>query len=154
MRRRSTGYLLLTLLLICFIWGQSMLPRDVSAQESGHFMRFFKPIFDPDGSIPDDAFHHGLRKAAHFAEYAALSFCLFGTLRTPDRRKWIARLSAAFLAAAAVAAVDETIQLFSDGRGAKLQDVLLDCGGALCGLVPALLVQTLILKKRRSRGSE
>ena len=34
-----------------------------------------------------------------------------------------------------VACADETIQLCSDGRAARLADVVLDCAGALVGLV-------------------
>ena len=61
------------------------------------------------------------------------------------------RGSYAFLLALAAAVVDESIQLVADGRGAQVQDILLDAAGSLTGLLAAWLLATLLrlIHKRR-----
>ena len=144
MSRRAVLFAILTGLLICFIWGQSMLPRDISAGESSLLMDWLKPLLDPQGRVDDDLFHHDLRKCAHFTEYAALGFSMAGLLLHLPKRKRMPLWGLPAVLCVAVAAVDETIQLFSDGRGPKVLDVLLDSAGALCGIGVYLLLRALI----------
>ena len=153
MKRLAILFGLLTLALLCFIWGQSTLPREISASESGRLLAWLKPLLDPNDRISDEDFHHYLRKAAHFTEYAALGFCISGFLfNLPHKRerRW------PFLAAAAcvlAASVDETIQIFAADRGPMLTDVLLDGCGALFGLaVFLLLLKMLHARKKRTAG--
>ena len=145
----------LTLLLICFIWGQSMLPKSLSAGESSYLMRILKPLLDPNARIDDAVFHHWLRKAAHFSEYAALGFCVSGFLWSLQWKKRISRVPTAILAPFLIASIDECIQLFSAGRGAQIRDVLLDTFGALFGLTVYLILRQIInaWKEKNSRGS-
>ena len=60
------------------------------------------------------------------------------------------RGSYAFLLALATAVVDESIQLVADGRGAQVQDILLDATGSLTGLLTVWLLAAL-LRLARSR---
>ena len=145
-RRQAVVFLILTVLLLGFIWGQSLLPREASAGESGHVMSFLKPILDPKGRIDDDAFHHYLRKAAHFAEYAALGFCVGGFVFALRWRRPALRIPASVGACAAAASVDECIQLFVPGRGGHVRDVLLDVCGAVFGAAVLALLAWLFRK--------
>lgn len=150
MRRIRAGTLLfaaLSLLLLCFIWGQSLLPRSQSAAESRFLMDVIKPLLDPGNRIPEELFHHYLRKAAHFAEYAALGFCLCGFFCSLRRG---AAVLPAIGASVFAAAADEGIQLFSEGRGAQISDVALDSCGALFGLAVFLLLTRLLHRSRKT----
>lgn len=139
MKRRAIVFGILTALLLCFIWGQSLLPRDVSTGESGRVMHWLKPLLDPGGRIDDDVFHHWLRKAAHFSEYAALGLCLCGFLHNLPWKRETLRIPCSLMLCIVFAAVDEWIQLFSDGRSANVWDVLLDSAGAAVGIAIVLL---------------
>ncbi len=131
---------ILSLLLLCFMWGQSMMPRDVSASESRALMEFIKPIFDPSDQLEEEVFHHFLRKTGHFCEYTAFAFCMSGFFRNLKGKRKLHFSVCAFLSSVAAAAVDETIQIFSLDRGPQFSDVLLDSCGALCGLLIFLLL--------------
>ena len=156
MKRRLPAVIfgVFTLLILCFIWGQSMMPRDVSAGESESLMQLLKPIFDPAGKIEDGIFHHYLRKAAHFCEYAAFGFCVSGFFGNLNLKRNARRTVYAFLSSAAVAAVDESLQIFSPDRGPQFRDVLLDCCGALFGILVFLLFfHVLFLIRKRAKTS-
>ena len=152
MKRRGTVvFAILTALLLCFIWGQSMLPRDRSAGESRLVMRYIKPLLDPKDRIDSDLFHHLLRKTAHFTEYAALGLSVSG-LRFSLRWKKIGKCALAALAFCVLAAaMDETIQLFAADRGPQLRDVLLDTCGALFGIAAYVLP---IIFRRQATGTK
>ncbi len=141
-------FALCTLLLLTFIWGQSALPRSASLQESSALTSLLKPLLDPHNRIPYAVFHRGVRKAAHFTEFAALGFCVTGLLSARCRSGKLPPTVLSLLFCLLVAAADETIQVFSEGRGAMLRDVLLDFSGALCGFAVMLLLQQMIRKKQ------
>jgi VanZ family protein len=76
------------------------------------------------------AIHGGVRKGAHFAEYAVLSVLLRRALSRDA--PWTVRTAVAAVALAAVwAALDELHQVFVPGRGAAVGDVVLDTAGAI-----------------------
>ncbi len=147
-RTKRILFMALTGLLICFIWGQSMLPQKTSAAESSRLMNLIKPLLDPGDRIDGETFHHYIRKAAHFSEYAALGFCMSGFFRNLVWKRKPLHIPAAVAGCAFVAAVDESIQLFTDGRGARVSDVLLDISGAVFGL--AVLSLLIILFHKRN----
>ena len=148
MKKAAIVFAVLTVLLIAFIWGQSMLPRDVSSGESGWLMGLLKPLLDPKGRIDEDVFDHYLRKTAHFTEFAALGFCMSGFLMNLQWKKRGLRIPAAALSCVLVAAVDETIQRFSVDRGPHLRDVLLDSCGAIFGIIVFLLIWSIVRKRK------
>ena len=140
MKRRAIIFGVLTALLLCFIWGQSVLPHDLSAGESSRLMAILKPLLDPRGRIDDGVFHHYLRKTAHFSEYAALGFCMSGFLGNLTWSKRGLRVPVTVAACVLAAMIDECIQLFSFERGPQVTDVLLDSVGALFGIAVYLLI--------------
>lgn len=82
-----------------------------------------------------------VRDAAHFGIYALFSFLLYFAISSTP---WFAgknfrSAGLSFVACAAFAFSDEFHQIFVDGRGAQLSDVMLDTKGALLGVFIALI---------------
>ena len=144
--RKASLRLFLRLALVatlCFIWGNSLLPREESAEISGGLASWLMSLGIP---IEDDGL---LRKLAHFAEFGLLGTELTLLLRLRGM-KGAQNIFFAALAAFLVAAADETIQIFS-GRGALVSDVLLDFIGGVTGILLCNLLMQGILKGHRSR---
>ena len=145
---RKIIFAILALLLVCFIFSNSLRPRGESDDQSRAVMQLIKPILDPHDRISDAVFHHYLRKTAHFTEFAALGFLLVGfvdcfTWKSKKKQWHLLPLLLSLL----VAVTDETIQIFSPLRGPGVSDVLLDfCGAAFGAACMAALL--LILRKK------
>lgn len=139
-------FLGLSLVLIAFIWSNSLTSREESAAGSSIIASFLKPILDPSNRLDEDTFRSLVRKLAHFAEFCALGLSVGGfsvQLGKVCRRKYLA-LPALITLLTAVA--DEYIQLFS-GRGSQVSDVVLDFAGALFGLGLVALICAIMRKK-------
>lgn len=80
-----------------------------------------------------DISSHFIRKAAHFSEFAALSFLLSNAVFATFNTKKATLI--AFPLACLYAVTDELHQLFSDGRACSVKDMLIDSSGALLGTV-------------------
>lgn len=133
----------LTVLWVCFIWGNSLQPAEVSGAASGSVTTFFTQWFP---WLTD----HIIRKTAHFTEYAVLGALLSTVLFSlPGGAR--RHVPLVLLLGLAVPLADETIQLFVPGRSGMLTDVLLDCSGVLFGLAACSL---LLLLVRRSRAKK
>lgn len=76
---------------------------------------------------------HFIRKAAHFSEFAALSFLLSNAVFATFNTKKASLI--AFPLACLYAVTDELHQLFSDGRACSVKDMLIDSSGAFLGAV-------------------
>ena len=140
-----SGFIILSLL--CFIWGNSLLPGEDSGELSGFVGQLLQKLF-PFLDLESGTGMHLLRKAAHFTEFAALGFSFawfYGMLS--KKRLW--SLALPLISGASAAAIDETIQLFSPDRGPSIKDVGIDT----CGVIAGILVLTLlhwVLKRIKS----
>ncbi len=118
-------------LLICnliFIWGNSLLPGEISGAFSDWVKGILVKLFSGG---PATASGGGLlRKLAHFTEFAALGMCLAWLHGMLQRGKL-----QPFFWGAAAAAVDETIQRFVPDRGPSIKDVCIDSAGVLTGII-------------------
>lgn len=136
------------LLTLCFIWGNSMLPKQESAEVSGSLYETVKPTLDK--TFGEGKITHGIfRKMAHATEFMILSLelnLLFLTI------KGISLFNPVFALAssAGVAAIDETIQIFSN-RGPAVTDVLIDCGGAAFPAAAFFIIYAVILFVKRKK---
>ena len=131
-RTKTRMRLCVSLILCClvFIWGNSLLPGEISGAISDFFKRILQSLFEQGESGSSGMLGFLVRKMAHFTEFAALGLCLcwlFGMLKK-------GRL-APFLCGAAAACVDETIQIFVPGRGPSVRDVCIDSCGVLLGVI-------------------
>ena len=131
MKRTDKRLRMCVTLLICnliFIWGNSLLPGEVSGAFSDWVKSILAQLF---AGAPGGPSGGGLlRKIAHFTEFAALGMCLawlHGMLQKGKVRP--------FFWGVLAAAVDETIQRFVPDRGPSIRDVYIDSAGVLTGII-------------------
>lgn len=134
---------ILLVLAVAFIWGNSLKEGSESLKDSGAVKGFINRIFAALG-IHAEVGEVLIRKAGHFIEYFALGLIAFFAAWQNNIPKK-PYLSAAFCVA--VAAADETIQHFVPERNGNALDVLLDSFGAICAISAVVLI--LFIKKRK-----
>ena len=132
MIRTSKRLCLCTALLVCnlaFIWGNSLLPGEISGKLSQWVKHILEMLFAASGE-EDPSGGFLLRKLAHFTEFAALGILL----------SWLCGMlgkkgSLPFFLGASAACIDETIQMFVPDRGPAIRDVCIDSCGVLTGMM-------------------
>lgn len=144
---RPQFHILLTILMMAFIFLQSALPGHVSGAESNLIVRVLSGLLDAEpGQVG-----FVVRKGAHFAEYLVLGMCLLVNVwdcRENLRRKPGLDAGLAWALGALYAMTDEFHQLFVPGRSGELRDVCIDAAGVLCGVV------VMRLMRRRKGGMD
>ena len=129
-------------LTLVFIWGNSMLGREQSADVSNGLLEFIRPALESLGLNCET--DHWLRKLAHFCEFALLGAELSALWALKTKRSmW--DLSRSALYCLGVAVMDETIQYFS-GRYPHILDVMLDFSGSICGIAVFYAVFAAVVK--------
>ncbi len=118
----------LIVLTLCFIWGNSLQSREVSSGASNRLLDLVNRFLSILGFELKNDFL--LRKLAHFCEFALLAVEIFLLLLIRKGRG----AGRAALICLAVAFVDEGIQHFS-GRACRLSDVMIDFSGAVSGVI-------------------
>lgn len=138
--------LCVSLFIIAFIFANSALPAEESAEESGGLLAFINGIFVFLG-VDFELSHNMLRKIAHFVEFFAVGAAFMWTTATftKDIRAHIVK---PLFASLLVAVIDETIQIFPPGRSSQASDVVLDFSGAFCAIMLMWLIISKINKKR------
>ena len=135
-------------LILCFIWGNSLLPGEISGSISDWVKDLLSALFP--GEVPGVTTGGGLlRKIAHFTEFVALGASLTWRFGMLEKRKTNA-LALGTLAAC----VDETIQLFVPDRGPAIRDVMIDACGVAAGMGLILLVHKFTTKHKQSKENE
>ena len=145
---RAIGLALLTVLLIVFIWGNSCLSREDSGAQSGRITQFLRSVLDPREQIPEENFHHFVRKTAHFLEFSVLGFLVARFCAVVGSMINKRLVSLPILMVLLVAVLDEYIQFFAD-RGSAVTDVMLDFMGGLTGLGVGLFCTILINGRKK-----
>ena len=135
---------------IVFIWGNSLLPGEISGALSHWLKDLLSNLLhmNPPG---DDGGHGLLRKAAHFTEFATLGICLSYLVRMIRERPW-EHLAMPFIGGALVACMDEFIQCFVPDRGPGILDVMIDSAGVLTGI--GLFCLVYFMKNRGKLSAE
>ena len=136
----------LLVLNLILIWGNSLLPGEISGAISDAVKTLLMPIvelFFP-GSGSAEGGGGLLRKVAHFTEFTCLGLCLSWLVAMLQKHKALPLLFG-FL----TACVDETIQSFVPGRNPSPVDVAIDTSGVLAGMI-LLLAGYYIYKKRKT----
>ena len=132
--------------ILCFIWGNSLLPGKDSGELSGFVGTLLQKLL-PFLDLQSEQGMHLLRKAAHFSEFAALGFSfawLYGMLC--KKRSWALVLP--LLSGATAAAIDETVQLFSPDRGPSIKDVGIDTCGVIAGIAVLTVLHWFVTRKK------
>ena len=141
---------ILTAAAIVFAFVHSAMPADLSSKESeGAFaviyqiLRFF--------GAGEELTEHIVRKLAHFSEYTAIGMLLTSCAYSFDRFKPYRYLAYVFFAGLGTAFIDETIQLFSDGRAGLVTDMWIDFSGVVLGTAVMLLFYFVYQRIRRKK---
>lgn len=149
LKKKRTLLVLLIVLTVAFIWGNSLMPSAVSHKISGFVMKLIG-LERETGGIGEKV----VRKMGHFVEFFAL-----GAELTLFLRLWEAsRLWRSIILACCTMffpIIDETLQGFSD-RHSLIRDVWIDMSGFVlgCAMMLALLALFRRLRERVLRRKE
>ena len=128
-RREKTAEIILASLVfltLAFIYTNSVMPPDASAESSGRVASLIRALL-PEGNPLGDFLVTNIRKLAHFFEYAVLGgFLSVYVAIFSLKLKMTVPVSIIFGFTAAF--IDETVQIFS-GRGPMIADVWIDLFG-------------------------
>lgn len=165
---KSAIHIMITILVMVFIFVQSAMPGEVSGAESGIVVRFLSWIAGSLGisNINTDAFSFFIRKVAHFTEYMILGCCLYINLRDRAARKTAGnsrhpadvatfRLCVyAWVFGALYAATDEFHQRFVPERSGEIRDVCIDAAGVAAGVLITWLIMRYKDQSDRDRSAD
>ena len=137
-------------LIVCFIWGNSVLSSQLSSSISIAVGEFFASIFGTGDGVTTVGCL-SVRKMAHFTEFAALGVVASLLFKLFLKNKNVYMLILA-LCGVFVALMDETIQIFSN-RGSSVRDVWIDVFGYVvgCMIVAAICFARARLKKKNAQ---
>ena len=130
------------LMLLTFIWGNSLMPGWISQSISDWLAGLLLGTKPVGGEMA--AGSGVLRKLAHFTEFTALGMSLTWLHGMLEKGK-IRPVFWGVLAAVA----DETIQCFVPERGPGIRDVCIDSAGVLTGIILLWLGYACVEKKSR-----
>lgn len=137
---------ILIFLYIGFIWSNSLQPSTDSGSLSKNITQMILDVLSYiNVSFDFDAFHHFIRKLAHFSEYAILGNLVMLALHSKPLLKTIQLNYVLFLILPA--SIDESIQHFIPGRYGAITDVLIDMSGFLFGSLLVYVIVKLINSK-------
>ena len=140
-------YCLYLILLLCFIFSNSMASKEESAEISSGILTNINDFFDSVG-LPFEFEHDFVRKMAHVIEFMTLGISLFGFLALNETVKIKNCVYCAFFSCL-VAMTDETIQFFYE-RGSMVIDVWLDLVSAALGILAAYSIYYIHSQKRKA----
>ena len=133
------------ILMLIFIWGNSLMPAKISSAISSFITKL----------IGGKAAESHVRKVGHFTEFFLLGAGLgaFFTLKGTKKKDKTLYLC---LLALFVPLMDESIQMFND-RGPQVKDIWIDIAGYACGCLLMLTLIALInyfaaLRKRKHKN--
>lgn len=129
---RKMMYLSLTILTVVFIFFNSFQNGEQSKNISSTVLFFINDFFEKI-NLNLQIEGNFLRKLAHFIEFFALGLFLMFTFEAFTKKTYNIISWALFLSLL-IPVIDETIQIFSNGRASQVTDVILDFFGMFCGL--------------------
>lgn len=147
-RKKRILPLIITVLIMIFIFLQSALPADLSKEESNLIVQALIEFLQIDAELLSFV----VRKCAHFTEYLLLGVSLYATVREydPVRLEHSEQLRRTALISWGIGALyaftDEVHQAFVPGRSCEIRDMLIDS----CGVAAGVLIMAAI----RSRYSK
>lgn len=146
--RFTVTIFLLTGIMVLFAWVHSVFPAKVSSWESLGILQICYRFFKLFGLSFQEA-HTLLRKLAHFSEYAAIGGLLLSCGYCFDRFKPRRFTVPVLFGGLMTALIDETIQLFVEGRVGLVTDIWIDFGGVVFGTAVMLGVYRLHNRRKK-----
>lgn len=151
-------FILASIGVICWIFSNSLANADKSTQQSSEVKQVVDGTLSAVSGKKVDVPMLVIRKLAHFTEYFILGICLYLAFYFFRTKNIFILIPCAV--GIIIPIIDENIQLSSDGRHFAVTDMLIDMGGAACGIALALGVCALVryiyyrVKKNPSPPSE
>ena len=136
MKRRIRFVTALIVVNIAFIWGNSLLPGEISGALSDWLASLLG-----GGQTPSEGTGL-LRKLAHFSEFGCLGF-LLSYLAWLKGERGHHLISLALLGGLLTACADESIQMLTPDRGPSLVDVWIDTCGVATGVAALFVINKL-----------
>lgn len=133
-----------------FIFHNSLAPADESSRQSGGVLQMILQVVQWVGMDGGWITEHLVRKTAHFAEYTVFGILLGITLRQYPAAKIMRRILGCWIGIM-MPLVDETLQLFTEGRSGQISDVWLDAAGVFTGFLLIGGADWLFQRKGRRR---
>lgn len=139
-------WITITIVFTLFIWMQSILPGEISSEQSNFITQGLGRLFACIHiHIEEETLHVIVRKLAHFTEFFILAFLWYKTL---DKKVLIVLICVLI-----TALIDESLQFIHIDRSASLIDVGIDFFGGvfmICFLkIYDLLYNRLVFEKNR-----
>ena len=145
--RPNRLYTILAVVMTLIIWINAVMPGTISSAQSGWVTGVFNLFFTWVGiNIDPDILHVLIRIFAHFIQYLILAF-LWTLAWANVFDKLIKRLLYPLSLVILTAWIDETIQLFTEGRAFQLSDIGVDLLGAFVGMAMAVLVGRAMMRR-------
>ncbi len=126
-------YLVITILIIVFIFYNSMQNGEHSSNTSTAVLMFVNNLINMIG-LSFELSGHFIRKLAHFIEFFTLGIFLMLTFEA-FTNKVFGILWGPMFFSTFIPVIDEFIQIYSPGRTSSVKDVLLDFSGAIVGIL-------------------
>lgn len=157
-QRKNTSHIKLWQVLLLFvalwsifIWSNSCRPAAASAGQSLQVLAWCRPVLQAL-HIPEEMGHILIRKAAHMTEFMILGCLWTGTFLARCPRRIGRSMFTAGSFCLVTALTDETIQLFSPGRGSLVTDIWIDFGGSCVGILLVSMIYILCRFVHRSNA--
>lgn len=151
MKKLIVALAIVLLLVVSFIWGNSMLSPELSSEFSESVGRIIANITG-EGNEMVTAGGLSVRKLGHFAEFFALGVIANLILCLTVRSKCF-RALLSVIVGISVPLLDETIQIFS-GRGPSIVDVWIDIAGYATGCLVVFLAVSVYKKLSKMRQKQ
>lgn len=107
-------------------------------------------VVNPNTDLTLETLNNKVRKNAHFFIYFVLAILLLSSLRHRGKLN-LRNIFIAFSFCILFAVTDEFHQLFVDGRGGQLRDILIDSSGALTGIFLYILLNWFRILKKETK---
>ena len=143
-RKKRLFPLVITILIMAFIFLQSALPADLSKEESNLIVQALIEFLHVDPKVLSFA----VRKCAHFTEYLLFGLSLFATVREYDpvrlerNEQWQRTALLSWGIGALYALTDEVHQAFVPGRSCEIRDMLIDSCGVAAGVLSMAAIRS------------
>lgn len=150
--KKSYVWHVVLILYILFVFSNSLTPAVESSGKSQTVLLLAHRILGLANISAHWLTEHVIRKCAHFGEYTVMGILLFQSMRSlPDISAQMQRIRYPLHVASVffIPFVDETLQLFTEGRSGQISDVWLDMSGAVFGTILSILFIRVLIKKHR-----
>ena len=136
-------FILLGIMIHIIILTQSLLPASLSSEQSGLIVDvIYHFILNLGIQIDVQTFSLIIRKTAHFTEFFLLG--IFWYIVYAKYFKSVKLIAVVLIHGLLTAILDETVQLFVDGRSGEVLDVLIDFSGVLV----SVLIMTFFIRRK------